>query len=604
MDRGGGLAGGRAGAGRRAAAAGDARGLDRGGSGSAARGRGTSGHASLASRAARLQQPVRTQVIPPENTSFGPFALSPDGRGLAFSGRSGTQIRLWIRPLDSFEARPLEGTEGALFPFWSPDGRSIGFFARGKLKRVDAGGGPPQTLCDVLFPYGGTWNEDGVIVFGPGPASPLSRVSVAGGACEPLTKQDPSRDEVGHSWPHFLPGGRHLLYRVWSVDPENTGIYLGSLDGRAKRLLLRTSSSAAYAPPGYLLFARENVLMAQPFHTGSLALSGAPFPVADQVAMDRSERAFFSVAPAGVLIYRRGAVTKGGQLAWFDRDGKPLGTLGAPGCLHPRLSPDGRRVALTIDDEKTGSLDTWRYDLARDAPTRLTFDPGSTIFPTWSPDGSRVAFATFRKGHANMYVKLASGAGQEESLLESDLSQVPMDWSRDGRFLLFIQTQLPAADIWVLPMEGERKPYPLVQTPFIESSPRFSPNGRWVAYVSNESGRYEVYVTPFAGSGVKWQVSTDGGRCPLWRGDGRELFFFSPDDRVLAVEVAESGSTLDLGPPRPLFQAPPLYGGSTVAAGSVHNVTADGRRFLLHLAKDEGPAPLHLVANWFAELGK
>jgi Tol biopolymer transport system component len=557
---------------------------------------------------------VRATVLPPDKTTFGPAVVSPDGRRLAFMGWSEGRARLWVQSLDSLAAQPLSGTDDASFPFWSADGRFLGFFAGGKLKKIDAGGGPPQTLCDAPQGRGGTWNQDGVIVFAPDTNLPLHRVAAAGGASAPLGKLDESRQETTHRWPWFLPDGRHFLYLARSSSSENSAIYAGSLDGEAPKLLVNAESSIAYAPPGYLLFLREQTLMAQPFSASKQETTGDAFPVAESVRFNAGNwKAFFSVSDNGVLVYQMGSAAIGGRLHWYDRSGRQVGSVGSTaGYRDPSLSPDARRIGANMADPQSGNVDVWLYELGRDVQTRFTFDPGIDAGGVWSPDGSRLAFHSNRKGVWNLYLKPTSGAGTEEPLLELPGNKFVDDWSRDGHFLLYEHGDPSGKtrwDLWVLSMQGERKPYLVLQAPFSERGARFSPNRRWIAYHSDESGRDEVYVIPFQlnekgeplpSPAGKWQVSTGGGWHPRWRGDGKELYYLSADDKVMAVEIRETGTSLEVGVAKPLFQTRTLPG-----PGRRYDASPDGQRFLINVPEGEAElAPLTLVVNWTTELRK
>ncbi len=561
------------------------------------------------------QRLIKLTLLPPDKTSFGAIAVSPDGRRVAFTATDASgKTQLWVRPLDALAAQPLAGTEGARHPFWSPDSRWIGFSAEGKLQKIEAAGGPPQRLASAP-PYGGAWSRDGVIVFAPSFNSPLMEVPAAGGEPKPVTQMDASRQEISHRWPQFLPDGRHFLYFIHSGQPERQGIYLGSLDSKEmgakeKTRLLATDSSAAYAGPGYLLFVRERALMAQRFDTGKLELSGEAFPVAEPVGVGAgTRRARFSVSESGVLVYD--SIGGGNQLVWLDRSGKPLETLGPPGLYWSvDLSPDGRRVAASRTDPQTGSIDIWLFDLARNSSSRFTFHPANEGTSVWSPDGRRIAFFSSRDGPLNLYQKPASGAGEEELLLKTNANKYPTDWSRDGRFLLYTGFDPKTrADLWVLPLSAEpknaeRKPMLFLRTEFVERNGRFSPDGKWVAYESDESGRFEIYVRAFSpgqpGSGGKWPVSTGGGVEHCWRRDGKELFYLAPDRKLMAVQV-KAGAGFQAGIPRPLFQ-------TRVAGFSFlgrYAVTADGQRFLIS-SEAEGAAgePATVILNWPAALKK
>jgi eukaryotic-like serine/threonine-protein kinase len=463
---------------------------------------------------------VRFFVSPPEKVVLtdSPLpAISPNGELLAFGGvdRDGTS-RIWVRPMASLTAEPVQGTEGAHSLFWSPDSRSLGFFAGGKLKTVQLHSGPPRALCDVSAVQRpvGTWNRDGVILFNSLDRRGLYRVAVTGGEARPVTTLDPARQEVEHLWPQFLPDGRHFIYVVQSARPENAGIYAGSLDSKERRLISRTSSFAAYAGvdpgTGYLLYMRGATLMAQRFDDRRLELEGEPFPIAEQVWLPPSGGqgfAVFSASGNAVVAYRTlpAATT---ELVWFDRRGNRLATVGAPGNYSvPALSPDEKKLAIARIDPRIGTKDLWLFDLALGTPTRFTFDPAEETNPTWSPDGNQIAFSSSQKGIMNLYKKATSGTGDAEPLLESIEHQIIESWSPSGLFILY-----DAGDhLSALPLTGDRKPISL----FVkngETRAAISPNGRWVAYQSGESGREEVYVQSFPPSGSKWQGFCSRGR--------------------------------------------------------------------------------------------
>jgi Tol biopolymer transport system component len=544
---------------------------------------------------------VRSEIAAPENTTIGAIALSPDGRRLAFIGLSEGRRRLWVRALDAFAAQPLAGTDGADSPFWSPDGRSLGFFAEGKLKRIEVSGGPSQALADVaVSALGGTWNQDGIIIFSPNGLS-LHRIPARGGISDPVTQLDVSRGEISHRWPRFLPGGQHFLYLAQSTNPENRGIFVGSLDGKTKGPVVRSEFSAAHVAPGYLLFLRDNTLMVQPFRAANLELEGNAVPLAGPISVDGFERAHFEISPSGILIYRRGGFLGGNELAWFNREGERTGSIGHSGDFRgARLSPDGQHVAAVSEDPLAATPDIWIYDLMGGA-THFTLDAATDNDPVWSWDGRQIAFRSVRGRRFGFYLNALRGTGKEDALLESDAAVNIHDWSRDGRFILFSQVD-PAGktgrDIWILPMQ-ERKPYALVTDVSNQDRPRFSPNGRWVAYESNERGGYKIYVTPFPASGRKFEASlpTVGGTQPIWSRSG-ELFYLSPDNTLMAVDVREQASTIVLGPAKQLFSAP-----VSRVPGWSYDVDDDGRRFLLLVSKPNA-VPLTLVVNWPADLKK
>ncbi len=546
-------------------------------------------------------RPVRFQIPPPERMSFRSWdmpVVSPDGERVVFSGATAARgDGLWLRSLDSLEARPIPGAEGGFFPFWSPDSRQIGFFTNIHLKKVDLAGGPAQTLCEAAAGWGGTWNRDGLIVFTPRSGVPLHRVSASGGEAKSLTQLDQSRGDVTHRFPSFLPDGRHFLYLVFSSQAQNAGVYLGSLDSKETRRLVAADGQAVYAPAasgmGYLVFPRGPALMAQPFDAKRLAAAGDPFPVVERVALGgTSAGAAFSASETGVLAYRTGGEDRS-QLVWFDRAGKRLEALGEPADYsNPALSPDEKKVAVGIRNPQTRTRDLWVLDLARRTGSRLTFDAAEDLNPVFSPDGSRIAFSSSRKGRRDLYQKLASGTGDEELLLESGEDKNVEDWTRDGRFMVFNRN---SQDVWALPLTGDRKAAPLLQGPFSEVEGQVSPDGRWIAYSSNESARREVYVQSFPPAGGKWQVSTAGGEEPRWRRDGKELFYVA-GSKIMAVELKTNGPTFEAGIPKELFEVrigPPLRNRILV--------TGDGKRFLVNTPVEETLAlPMTVVLNWTA----
>ncbi|MEK6325178.1 MAG: protein kinase [Acidobacteriota bacterium] len=556
---------------------------------------------------------IRFPVLPPERTTFfaGPAAtasmpqptLSPDGRLLAFvSVSEDSRQLLWVRPLDSVEARVLAGTDDATYPFWSPDSRFIGFFAGGKLKKVDVLGRSTQVLCDAFQARGGAWNREGLIVFSPNYDAALYAVSAAGGVPTPVTSLDSSRQELGHQWPYFLPDGRHFLYSVRSAQKENGGIFVGSLDSKSTQRLLGANSNAAYAPAGYLLFRREDrTLVAQPFDSGRLQISGEPFPLVELVRYDiNREHAAFSISQGNLLAYVSGRPNA--ELVWFSREGTRLGSVGDPGLYNvPSLSPDEKRLAVA-QDSQTANVDIWLVDLARGTLSRFTSDPSSDAIPIWSPDGSQIVFRSNRNGPIDLYLKPASGASPEELLLKSGLQKRPTDWSGDGRFIIYENLDPKTKeDLWILPMFGDRKPTPFLQTEFSDQQGRLSPDGRWMAYASDESGRAEVYVQSFPVLGSKYRISTNGGADPRFSRDGKELFFLAADKKLMVVEI-KGNSTFEASVPRELFQT--RVSGLTDVR-THYAITADGQRFLVVTnAEDITSSPIIVALNWTAELKK
>ena len=552
---------------------------------------------------------LKLSVVPQERTTMAmtgatSMALSPDGRRLAFIANSAGKDLVWVRPLDSLSAQSLAGTDGVFAPsniFWSPDSRSIGFFAGGKLKKIDASGGAPQTLCDAPDARGGTWNREGVILFNPaGSNQPLYRVSAAGGDPTPVTMLDKSQYETSHRWPYFLPDGRHFLYFIRGRS-EHTGIYLASLDSKETTQLVAASVNAVYAPPGWLLFMRNETLMAQSFDANELRLTGEPISIAERVSFNGGlGRGSFSVSENGVLAYRGGG-SQVNQPLWFDRAGKQLGSLGEAGLYFTLwLSPDEKRAAADRMDPQTGTQDIWLFDLLRGIPSRFTTDSSNDWFPLWSPDGNSIVFSSNRDGVTNLFLKNASGVGGEEVLLKSDENKTADDWSVDGKFIVYESRNTQTkTDLWILPMVGDRKPFPFLQTVFNEQQAQFSPDGKWIAYTSDESGAPEVYVQTFPASGGKWRISTSGGAEPQWRRDGKELFYLAADKKLMAVDT-KLGTSFEASVPKALFETRVLV---LTTFRNHYVVTADGQRFLINSGLEESNyAPISVVVNWTEDL--
>jgi Tol biopolymer transport system component/predicted Ser/Thr protein kinase len=557
------------------------------------------------SRPARFLLPAPAQMTIGLGPAAPNAALSPDGRYIALCLSSADRKRnLWIRPLDSVVPHMLAGTEDAGLPFWSPDGRFVGFFGVDKVKIVSIGGGSPQVLGDFVMASGATWNRDGVILFGGTRRRGLGRVSSSGGAVTELTVPDRKREEVFHSFPQFLPDGRHFLYFIFCSKRGATGVYAGSLDSQESKQILKTDSRAIYAS-GFLLFLRQGTLMAQQFDANRLRLLGEPVRIADEVAYNPSNsRNTVTASDNGILAYRPGAGTgvPVSELAWFDRDGKRVGTAAGRGYyLRPRLSPDKRSIAVERVDIREDLRDVWVIDQERSTISRLTFGSANQTHAVWSSDGARIVFTSERDGVYGLYEKLSSGAGSEQLLLRTEDPKYASDWSADGRFLLYGENGAKTGwDIWVLPLAGDRKPAPLLRTEFNETDPFLSPDGKWLAYVSDESGKREVYVQAFPLTGAKWQISTDGGNFPRWRGDGKELFYLAPDQKLMSVEI-QAGSTLRAGKPVALFEA--HYFNIPI---SPYTPSRDGRRFLFNtpLEEDSSAIPLTVILNWTAQVRK
>jgi eukaryotic-like serine/threonine-protein kinase len=527
-------------------------------------------------------------------------AVSPDGNHIAYIAVQGGTHQLYLRAMDSLEARPIPGTEGASEPFFSPDGQWLGFFAGQKLKKVSLSGGVAQTLGDVALPRGVSWSSQGVIAFSPAWASVLQQVSDAGGAPQPLTHLETG--EVSHRWPEFLPGGKAVLFvaSTSSFNWTNSQVAILSIGTGGRQNLIQGGTQPHYASSGHLVYAQGSALMAVPFDPIRLAVKGAAVPVVENVLQGPTTGAVqYSISATGSLVYvQGGAQADQRRLVWVARNGAEQ-PVAAPvrAYLFPRISPDGRRVAVGITEHET---QLWLYDLSREALTRFTFEGIVNLNAVWTPDGKRITFQSTKKGPPNIYWQRADGSGGLERLTTSQNSNVPMSWSPDGQQLAFIEVNPSTQrDIWVLRM-GDPKARPFLQTPFDESACRFSPDGHWLAYISNESGRYEVYVQPYPGPGGKWQISTEGGTEPVWNTNGRELFYRS-GDKMMAADISTQPS-FAAGKPRVLFEG--RYELSPATSPN-YDVSRDGQRFLMLKAGDanEGtPTQINVVLNWFEEL--
>jgi eukaryotic-like serine/threonine-protein kinase len=552
-------------------------------------------------------QPISrlTITLPPGQQLAGldngpALALSPDGTHLAYVARHGDTQQLYLRALDNLEAKPIPGTEGAIDPFFSPDGQWLGFFAGGKLKKVSVAGGAALTVGDAPLSHGASWGSQGMIAFTPTTAGALQRVPEAGGAPQQLTRLE--KGQSAQRWPEFLPGGNAVLFATSAITASwnDAQVAVQSVGSGERRNLIQGGTQPHFAASGQLIYAQGGNLMAVPFDPKRLTVMGTAVPVVEGVVQSPvSGAAQYSISSTGSLVYVTGGIQSAqSRLVWVNRNGTEQ-PLAAPVRTYqfPRLSPDGRRVGVAIAEQET---QIWLYDLSRETMTRFTFEGNTNGNPTWTPDGKRIAFESNRKGPVNLFWQLADGSGGLERLTTSENFNAPSSWSPDAQLLAFIEANPTTGyDIWVLRM-GDRKALPFLQTPFLESAPRFSPDGRWLAYISDESGHREIYVQPYPAPGGKWQISTEGGTEPMWNPNGRELFYRS-GDKMMAVEITGQPSFF-VGNPKVLFEGP--YE-PTPATFPDYDVSSDGQRFLMLKASEQAhaaPTQINVVLNWFEEL--
>jgi eukaryotic-like serine/threonine-protein kinase len=566
---------------------------------------------ALRARAPQAGLLARSALLPPEGATFsfggrqpGPPSVSPDGaRVVSAARRSDGVTQLWIRSLASDAWVGLPGTENGSYPFWSPEGRSIAFFADGKLRRVEAAGGPPLTLCDAPFGKGGTWNAQGTILFAPSYDAGLQRIPAEGGQAKDVTTLDRARHENSHRFPQFLPDGRHFIFlgRV-SGERDADEVMVASLESGPPQPLVKAPTNAAYAS-GRLLYVRDGALVARRFDPERLRLEGEEIVIGDEVhVLPAASLAIFSASRTGTLVYDRRSGSPPMTLRWFDRSGRETGTVGEPGSYYEfSLSPDGRRIAMSAVDPKTGRPDIFILDVERGVAERLTSGKTGSVSPLWRPDGKSVIFCTRDGGLLDIYEKNVEGGADRTLLLKTDKDKGPFHVSADGRFLAFgIATQ----GVWMLPLSPPGPPFPYLDAGFNENKARFSPDGRWVAFESSEAGRIEVYVTSFPKPGAHVRISSGGGQAPRWSADGRELFFLTPGNTLMSAALqSPREGVLAVRAPTRLFDAPSRVLGSDFAQDQGVSYDVRGNRFLFLVeGRIQDRHPMTLVTNWTAAL--
>ena len=555
---------------------------------------------------------VRSSLLPPEHTQYQPnsgaMVLSPDGLRIAFVARGddGKQM-LWVRALDALTAQPLAGTEDANHPFWSPDSRFLGFFSTGKLRKIDANGGPPQALCDATGGRGGAWSINGTIVFTPSPTDVIYKVPAAGGAPVAVTEFDTKTSESSHRFPIFLPDGKHFLFLA-EGRPDTEGsqegytLYAGSLDSKDRKRVVATNAGARFAKSGYLLFLRDRTLLAQRFDAGKLELAGDAVPVADNLTRTGRYESMFSVSDNDLLAVQANGASELSHLVWMDRDGRDLDTVGKPADYRSiALSHDGKRVVASIQDPKNQKTDIWALDLERGTSTRLTFDPANDYSPLWSPDDRTIYFTSHRQGRGDLYRKSSSGTGTDEPVFGDPDQNILWSLSGDGRTGAIMTNNTTKKTGWDISIFSfaDAKNRVFLETPFNEVAPAISSDGKWLAYNSNESGQGEVYVQSLGNDGGKWQISTEGGKLPQWTQDNGELVFQSPDDKLMVVTVKFTPA-FTASVPRKLVD-PKIR----QMIGLQYALSPDGKRILINRSVEQAVStPVTLVQNWTQGLGK
>jgi eukaryotic-like serine/threonine-protein kinase len=557
---------------------------------------------------------IVTQILPPDGQIFaltgndaGPPILSPDGSYVAFvtSGAEGVR-RLWFRPLNDAKAQLVAGSEEATEPFWAPDSRTLGFFGEGgALFRVSLSGGGLQKLLERVAGRGAAWGPDGKILFNPNPQVGLAVIADTGGTPQMVTRADPRLHLAGRRWPQFLPDGKHFLCFARSDIASQSGVFVGTFDEAPLKLVFHADTNAVYAPPGYLLFVQQGILMAQKFDLNTFSVSGQPKPIAPHAEINPIiYRAILTASDTGLLIYGTGSEASGTfELRWVDRSGKLLATVGDPAeYTNPLISMDGRKLAVSIDSGEGGN-NLWVLDSQGGTRSRVTFGAGNNGGVAWSPDGKTLIYSSNRDGNYQLYEQPADGSGEARRVTDGTDPEIGASWSRDGRFVAYEEIQIAShgkTAIRVIPRTGQQKPYTLVNTEYDVSHPSISPDSKWLAFSSMETGHPEIYVVPLGGGAGKWQISANGGEEPIWSPLGNEIFFVSPENKLMAAQVTETGNSMVAGKIEALFPVSP-----TSSSLAIYDVAPDAKKFLItSISANRKPEPLTVVSNWTALLPK